>query len=131
MRIIEADDESALGHLLVRERGADRAFERRVASIVDRVRDEGESAVVRFAKRFDGASPPFEVSPDEMRRGASRVTPEVRRAIRRAAGNIARVAVRQVPKRFTVQTAPGVVVEQRVEALARVGYYVPGGRFPL
>ena len=27
--------------------------------------------------------------------------------------------------------APGVSVEQRVEALARVGCYVPGGRFPL
>ena len=27
--------------------------------------------------------------------------------------------------------APGVSVEQRVEPLARVGCYVPGGRFPL
>jgi histidinol dehydrogenase len=27
--------------------------------------------------------------------------------------------------------APGVVIEQRVEPLARVGCYVPGGRFPL
>ena len=26
---------------------------------------------------------------------------------------------------------PGVVIEQRVEPLARVGCYVPGGRFPL
>jgi histidinol dehydrogenase len=30
-----------------------------------------------------------------------------------------------------VTVAPGVVIEQRVEALARVGCYVPGGRFPL
>src|SRR5204862_2936898 len=27
--------------------------------------------------------------------------------------------------------APGVVVEQRIEPLVRVGCYVPGGRFPL
>src|SRR6266404_4416311 len=119
MRIIEADDEKALERLFVRERGTDRAFERRVASIVDRVRTEGESAVVRFAKRFDGVSPPLEISPDEMRRDAARATPDVLRAIRRAAGNISRVARRQVPKPFTVQVAPGVVVEQRVEPLAR------------
>jgi histidinol dehydrogenase len=30
-----------------------------------------------------------------------------------------------------VTVAPGVLVEQRVEPLARVGCYVPGGRFPL
>ena len=30
-----------------------------------------------------------------------------------------------------MMVAPGVSVEQRVEAIARVGCYVPGGRFPL
>ena len=36
-----------------------------------------------------------------------------------------------MPKHFDLRTAPGVAVEQRVEPLARVGCYVPGGRFPL
>src|SRR4029079_19088000 len=47
------------------------------------------------------------------------------------ARNIAKVAARQVPKSFAITVAPGVSVEQRVEPLARVGCYVPGGRFPL
>ncbi len=55
----------------------------------------------------------------------------MRRAIARAAANIARVAFRQIPKHWDLAVAPGVVVEQRVEPLARVGCYVPGGRFPL
>jgi histidinol dehydrogenase len=55
----------------------------------------------------------------------------VRRAIEQAARHIARVAARQIPKRWDLAVAPGVVVEQRVEPLARVGCYVPGGRFPL
>ena len=38
---------------------------------------------------------------------------------------------RQLPKHFDVEVEPGVIVEQRVEPLARVGCYVPGGRFPL
>jgi histidinol dehydrogenase len=55
----------------------------------------------------------------------------VRRAIRQAAANIARVASRQIPKPFDVRVAPGVSIEQRVEPLRAIGCYVPGGRFPL
>ncbi len=73
----------------------------------------------------------MEVSADEMRDGAARVDPAVRRALRRAAANIARVAFRQIPKHWDLEVAPGVSVEQRVEPIARVGCYVPGGRFPL
>ena len=66
-----------------------------------------------------------------MRDGAARVDPPVRRAIAQAARNIALVAARQIPKHFDVDVVPGVTIEQRVEPLARVGCYVPGGRFPL
>jgi histidinol dehydrogenase len=66
-----------------------------------------------------------------MRDGAARVAPDVRRAIGQAARHIARVARRQLPKAWRTVVAPGVSVEQRVEPLARVGCYAPGGRFPL
>src|SRR5207244_1144277 len=62
---------------------------------------------------------------------AARVAPDGLRAIRRAASHIARVAFRQIPRHFDLRVAPGVSVEQRIEPLARVGCYVPGGRFPL
>jgi histidinol dehydrogenase len=71
------------------------------------------------------------VSLEEMRTEAARVPPDVRRAIRQAARNIARVAFRQIPKHFDLDVLPGVSIEQRIEPLARVGCYVPGGRFPL
>ena len=48
---------------------------------------------------------------------------------RRATSRASRV--RQIPKHWDLEVAPGVSVEQRVEPLARVGCYVPGGRFPL
>src|SRR5262249_15194789 len=73
----------------------------------------------------------IEVSRAEMRAAAERVDPAVRRAIRQAATHIARVAFKQIPRHFDVDVAPGVTIEQRVEPLARVGCYVPGGRFPL
>src|SRR5204863_5520434 len=88
-------------------------------------------ALEGFARRFDRASAPLEVSRDEMRAGAARVDPSVRRAIGQAADNIAGVAFRQIPRHLDMAVAPGVSVEQRVEPLVRVGCYVPGGRFPL
>jgi len=59
------------------------------------------------------------------------VPADVRRAIGQAARNIARVAFRQIPGHWNLEVTPGVSVEQRIEPLARVGCYVPGGRFPL
>jgi histidinol dehydrogenase len=131
MRIIEAANRQALERVLARDRSADRSFERRVAEIVDRVRVGGDRALLGFARRFDGVKPPLEISRDEMISAAATVPGDVRRAIRQAARNIARVAFRQIPKHWDLEVVPGVTVEQRVEPLARVGCYVPGGRFPL
>ncbi len=131
LRIVSASDKRAIARLLAPGGRDDRAFDRRVQAIVDGVRTGGDRAVARFAKQFDGVSGAIEVSRDEMQAAAARVEPSVRGAIARAARNIARVAFRQIPKHFDVDVVPGVSVEQRVEPLARVGCYVPGGRFPL
>jgi len=131
MKLIESRNRRALERVLARNASADRAFERRVATIVERVRRRGDRALLDFAKRFDGAAPPLDMSRDEMKRAAATIPSDVRTAIKRAANNIARVAFRQIPKHWDIEVTPGVVVEQRVEPLARVGCYVPGGRFPL
>jgi len=131
MRIINASDKRAIGRLLARGVRGDRGLNRRVRAIVDRVRSEGDRALLRFARTFDGVQAPLEITPEEMREQASRVAPDVRRAIRQAARHIALVASRQIPRHWDLLVAPGVSIEQRVEPIARLGCYVPGGRFPL
>jgi histidinol dehydrogenase len=131
VRIIDARNERQLAALFRRDTRSDPAFERRVHGIVDRVRKGGDHALAGFARRFDGMRGRLEVTPDEMRAGAATVAPDVRRAIRQAARQIARVAFRQIPKHWDLAVAPGVSIEQRVEPIDRVGCYVPGGRFPL
>jgi histidinol dehydrogenase len=131
VRIIDARNERQLAGLFRRDTRSDPAFERRVHGIVDRVRKGGDHALAGFARRFDGMLGRLEVTPDEMRAGAATVAPDVRRAIRQAARQIARVAFRQIPKHWDLVVAPGVSIEQRVEPIDRVGCYVPGGRFPL
>ena len=131
MRIISATNRAAIEQLLAPRERDDRAFVQRVKTIVDRVATDGDRALLRFARKFDGVEAPLEIGTDEMRREAKRVAPDVRRAIRQAARHIAQVAAKQVPKGWRLAVAPGVSIEQRVEAIARVGCYVPGGRFPL
>lgn len=131
MRIVSAADRRPIERVLTRRGAEDRSVERRVRTIVDRVRDQGDRALLRFAKRFDRIEPPLEISTAEMRAQAARVSPDLRRALRQAARNIARVAFRQMPRHWDLEVMPGVSIEQRVEPIARVGCYVPGGRFPL
>jgi len=131
MRIIDAKNRRQLDRLLARDGKADAAFDKRVRDIVNAVRRGGDKALARFAERFDNASEPLEVSQAEMRDYAALVPTNVRQAIKNAARNIARVAFRQIPKHWDLSVVPGVSIEQRVEPLARVGCYVPGGRFPL
>ena len=131
MKIVEASNTRAIDRLLTPADGEDRTFERRVLRIVDEVRTGGDRALARFAKRFDRVTGPIEVTAKDMRDGAARVEPAVRRALAKAAANIAAVALHQIPKHFDLEATPGVRIEQRIEPLDRVGCYVPGGRFPL
>jgi len=131
MKIIDAKNRRAVEALFKRDGRADAAFDKRVRDIVNGVRRGGDRALARYAARFDHATEPLEVSKAQMRDYAALVASDVRRAIRTAAGNIARVAARQIPQHWDLSVVPGVSIEQRVEPLARVGCYVPGGRFPL
>lgn len=131
IRIVSSSNQKAVTALLSATRIRDRATETKAAAIVERVRKGGDRALRRFAEELDGLTGPIEVPRGEWEAAARTVPAPVRRAIREAARNIRRVSKAQVPKGWRVTVAPGVTVEQRVVPLARVGCYVPAGRYPL
>jgi histidinol dehydrogenase len=131
MRIVASTNLRAVAALLDRRPGQDRAVERTVARILERVRSRGDEALREYARKLDGLKGPLEVPRDEMEEAALQVAPEVRKAIATAARHVARVARRQVPRGWSATPVRGVTIEQRVVALDRVGCYVPGGRYPL
>ncbi len=131
IRIIRSTNRTAVRELLSPTRVRDKATERRAAEIVERVRRQGDSALLKYARDLDALDGPLEVPPGDWPQGARAVPSSVGQAIRRAAMNIRRVARAQVPRGWRLRVAPGVTVEQRVIPLDRVGCYVPGGRYPL
>jgi len=131
MVIIQSSNTRAVAALLDKRPAGDPAVQRRVAAIVERVRREGDRALLKYARAYDGLAGPAEVTRTEMERSARLVDPTVRWSIGFAARNIRKVAERQRPPEWKVTPAPGVTIRQRVLPLDRVGCYVPGGRYPL
>lgn len=131
IRIVESGNRKAVASILSARRVRDAATTVATQAIVEGVRKGGDRAVRRYAEQFDGLRGDIEVPREEWPAVAATVPRDVRRAIRDAARNIRRVARAQVPRGWKVAVAPGASVEQRVIPLARVGCYVPAGRYPL
>lgn len=96
------------------------------------VRDHGDEALFRLARRFDGFNgTSLELSEIEIKEGAANVTPDVAEAIRHAAANIEAFHRAQIPAPVEVTTVSGVRCIQRSVPIEKVGLYIPGGSAPL
>ena len=131
MRIISSTNRPAVSALLDRRPGRDAAVQRRVKTIVDRVRRDGDRALLGYARKLDGLDRAVEVTRDEMDHAWRTLDRRVGRAIRLASANITMIARRQMPRGWRARPVSGVSIEQRVLPLDRVGCYVPAGRYPL
>jgi histidinol dehydrogenase len=131
VRIVESTDRDAVRELLSPQRVRDAETDRRVAEIVADVRQDGDAALLRYARALDGLDGEMEISAKQMKAAARLLPTPVRTALRRAAANIRTVARRQVPRGWKARVSRGIAVEQRIVPLDRVGCYVPGGRYPL
>lgn len=104
-----------------------------VRDIIYNVRKNGDSAVLDYTEKFDGARPEkLEVSKEEIDSAYSRVDKELINVITEAAVNIRAFHEKQVRQSFVMNEKEGVVLGQKITALEKVGLYVPGGtaRYP-
>ena len=103
-----------------------------VSDILDDVLQRGDQAILEYEARFTGAQlDSLIVSDKEIEEAASLVSEELKQAITIAFENISRFHEAQLMKPIVVETAPGVVCEQRAVPISKVGLYIPGGNSPL
>lgn len=108
----------------------DAVAERAAARIVGDVRRRGDAGLFAWTKRLDGIDLRTEgvwIAGHELRRAAASASEEFRRSVEHAARNVGRVAERQLPREWTVETEPGVRIRQMVRPIEAIGCYVPGG----
>ncbi len=99
-----------------------------VAEIVAAVRREGDEALRRYAKAFDGTDlEELEVPAEALDRAAEALDPSLRAVLEEAAENIRDYHRRQVRSSFVISEEDGVILGQKVIPLDRVGLYIPGG----
>ncbi|TVQ31193.1 MAG: histidinol dehydrogenase [Geminicoccaceae bacterium] len=103
-----------------------------VRPIVERVRREGDAALVHYARELDKA----ELRADQLRataadfaRARAELEPEVTEAIAYAVSNIRQVHEAQKPKAFWLdEVRPGVFAGERTVPIPSVACYVPRGK---
>lgn len=112
--------------------GARPQIARTVARVIAAVRRDGDAALRRFTREFDGVTlPALRVTPDEFVAAERSLTRADRAALRTAWRNLRRFHAAQRAAPLRVETTPGVVCEKVVRPIERVGLYVPGGSAPL
>ena len=102
-----------------------------VRAIIERVRKEGDSALLEYSRTLDGvdlSTRGLRVSEEELARSRSSVEPEFMDALKAAVRSITAFHRRQSWEPDFWDSQEGARIGQVVRPLRRVGIYVPGGR---
>ncbi len=99
-----------------------------VADIIEKVKTEGDKAVLEYTAKFDRAElTALEVTKEEIEEAVASVEPEFLRILKTAAENIRKFHSKQVRNSFVISEDKGIVTGQKITPVEKAGLYVPGG----
>lgn len=133
MRILKLTEDTRkdiLQNLLKRSPNNYGEFEGRVNAIIEEVRNNRDQAVFNYTKQFDGAdinARNILVTEEEIAEAYEQVDTALLAVIRKSLVNIKKYHEKQVQNSWFT-TEDGIILGQKVTALATVGVYVPGGK---
>lgn len=120
-------DKVPTSEILTRAILAEENVDAAVDAVLSVVQTEGDTALRRFEKQFDGAElDDLFVTRAELDAAESQVSPELLETLRQAAENIRAFHARQTHSDFILADKPGVVMGQRYTPIESVGVCVPG-----
>lgn len=104
----------------------------KVAAIIEKVKRNGDAALLDYAEKLDGAKlSSLAVTEEEMAEALKKTEPEFLKVLERAAENIRNFHEKQLRTGFTITGPGGVLLGQRIMPIEKVGLTVPGGEAPL
>ena len=120
--------EAFLALLNARASGVNRVIEQRVRGILDDVRKDGDSAVLKYTKEFDFiGTNRLTISPREISEQADRADKKVVKALKVSAKRIKTFHERQREKSWSF-SEDGAFLGQMIRPIKRIGVYIPGGK---
>ena len=99
--------------------------------ILERVKEEGDSALFEYTKEFDKTEITAEtirVTEEEIKEAYEKTDPALIDVIRKALVNIRSYHEKQKQNSWFTSSEEGTMLGQKVTPLQRVGVYVPGGK---
>lgn len=100
--------------------------------VIDKVRTQGDAAVVEYARRFDApnfTADDLQATPADFAAARAAVSPDVIAAIEQAHANIEFFHKEQMPESmWFTEIQPGIMAGERVTPIASAGLYVPRGK---
>lgn len=103
-----------------------------VIDIIDRVRREGDSAVLDYSKQFEQTNfnnaAKLKLPPEQLKQAWEALPTEKAEALQMAAKRIRTYAEAQKIESWQYTENDGTVLGQKITALDKVGLYVPGGK---
>ncbi|MDO6514178.1 MULTISPECIES: histidinol dehydrogenase [unclassified Neptuniibacter] len=128
----QSDFNEQMDKLLAWEAVSDDKVNQIVNEILQRVRTEGDSAVVEYTNRFDGTSvnsiAELEMSAERLQKALDELPADQRKALETAAQRVQTYHERQKGESWQYTEADGTMLGQKVTPVDRVGLYVPGGK---
>jgi histidinol dehydrogenase len=124
------DFEAAFAALLDAKRETQPDVDAAVAAILDDVRREGDTALLRYTKKFDGVdltATTMRVTRDDVAEALKVCPKETFAALESAASRIIDFHRRQIPEDLDYKDGAGVRLGYRWTAIGSAGLYVPGG----
>jgi histidinol dehydrogenase len=109
-------------------------LQKKVAKIVDGVRAEGDTALIRYTKKFDHVSlnrKSIRVTEAEISGAYQDIKPEIVNTLKEIIGNVNKFYINQVPRSWTIRQESGIELGEKYAPIEKVGIYVPSGTVPL
>lgn len=134
MRILKLTKDTQtniLESLLKRSPNSYGEYEGRVNAIIEDVRANRDAAIFSYTKKFDKAdinADNIRVTEEEIKEAYELVDPTLLEVIRKALVNIRDYHAKQRQFSWFDSEESGIILGQKVTALANVGVYVPGGK---
>jgi len=103
-----------------------------VKRILKDVKISGDAALFKYTLQYDRAElKELKVPEGEIKGSANRISPEMKKAINTAIGNIKKFHGSQLHDEEVVETMPGVKCMRKSVPIEKAGLYIPGGSAPL
>ncbi len=108
--------------------------EEKVRSILDDIRLNGDDALLKYTRRFDGVkltARQLRVAESEISGAYQNITPEFVGHLKTIIANVTNYYRQQVHKPCKIKGHDGVLLKEEVRPLDSVGIYIPAGTAPL